>query len=67
MRSTARSALMCPTMGELLSNIVSSRGGDSWAPLSYTKKVYIEVDELIKRHDARVKRAYEKWLEEFLY
>lgn len=52
--------ILNPTMSEMISNIVG-RGGMEYVPLHPTRRVYIEVDDLIERHDRRVEAAFEEW------
>jgi len=53
-------SILNPTMSEMLSNIVG-RGGKEYVPLSPTRRVYIEVDDLIERHEKRVEEAFKEW------
>jgi len=49
-----------PSVADLISSIVISKGRE-YVPLSPTPRVYIEPDELMRKHDERVEFELMLW------
>jgi len=64
MRRESVSSLLNPSLTDLISSLFAT-GGEKYIPLSPTKRVYISVDELLKKHDRRVAAAFQRWKEEY--
>jgi len=56
-------SLLNPNMSDLISGMWSKNmDGVEYIPSTRVKPEYIEVDEVIKRHDRRVSKALDIWM-----
>jgi len=54
------------SVSEMISMVTQSRGREL-LPLSHTKRIYIDHEALMLKHDRRVEAAFERWKRENLH